>query len=156
MFYPVFRVGSILNVVFDRGFIGPPVGGALFGRFGIRGPFIFSILVTAVDFLLRCLIIERKNAILYGIDPAAPPQRPEDAIEEECTIQELEKADAKTGEETVPTAQANTEQKAEVQQAPEATDLRDQPLSLLGVLKVFLKSPRALATIFNTLTYGYV
>ena len=81
----------------------------MFGRFGIRGPFIFSILITAVDFLLRCLIIERKNAILYGIDPAAPPQRPEDAIEEEGTIQELEKADEKTREEIVPTAQANTE-----------------------------------------------
>lgn len=134
-----------------RGFIGPPVGGALYGKFGIRGPFIFSILVTAVDFVLRCLIIERKTAILYGVDPAAPPPPAEDVAEEEGT-----KDETKTGEAIAMTVQVGAEQQEATRLEAQPSELRDQPLSLFGVLKVFLKSPRAIATIYNTLTYGYV
>ncbi|KAI0090022.1 major facilitator superfamily domain-containing protein [Irpex rosettiformis] len=133
------------------GFIGPPVGGALYGKFGIRGPFVFSILLTAVDFLLRCLIIERKHAIRYGIDPAAPSRPSEDAVEEASI-----KGDTKTSDAVATIDQVDTIQRDESQQVLESVNLRDQPLSLFGVLKVFLKSPRALATIYGTLTYGYV
>ncbi len=134
-----------------RGFIGPPAGGALYGKFGIRGPFIFTILVTAVDFVLRCLIIERKTAILYGVDPAAPPPPSEDVAEEEGI-----KDETKTGESIAMTVQVGGEQQEGTQLEAQPSELRDQPLSLFGVLKVFLKSPRAIATIYNTLTYGYV
>ncbi|KAH0590231.1 hypothetical protein J132_01681 [Termitomyces sp. J132] len=49
--------------------IGPPVGGALFTRFGYRGPFILGIAWTVVDLIARLLIIERKEALEYSIDP---------------------------------------------------------------------------------------
>lgn len=48
--------------------IGPPISGALYGRFGFRAPYIFGILFTAVDLVARLLLIERKEALAWGID----------------------------------------------------------------------------------------
>jgi hypothetical protein len=53
--------------------VGPPVGGAVYSTFGFRGPFIFVLLVIFLDFIGRIIIIERKNAILWGVDPTAVP-----------------------------------------------------------------------------------
>ncbi|KAL5495566.1 hypothetical protein ACEPAI_1029 [Sanghuangporus weigelae] len=50
----------------------PPVGGALYDRFGFRSPFIFGIIVTGFDFLGRLLVVERKDALRWGYDPAVP------------------------------------------------------------------------------------
>jgi len=51
--------------------VGPPVGGALFDRFGIRGPCIFGIMAILVDLIGRLLLIERREALAWGFDPAA-------------------------------------------------------------------------------------
>jgi MFS family permease len=51
--------------------IGPPVGGALFDRFGIRGPCLFGIIVIAIDLMCRLLLIERREALVGGFDPVA-------------------------------------------------------------------------------------
>jgi MFS transporter, DHA1 family, solute carrier family 18 (vesicular amine transporter), member 1/2 len=51
--------------------IGPPVSGALYGQFGLRGPYIFGIGITVVDLIGRLLIIERKDALKWGIDTLA-------------------------------------------------------------------------------------
>ena len=51
--------------------VGPPAGGALFKRFGIRGPCIFGIVVISVDLIGRLLLIERREALALGFDPAA-------------------------------------------------------------------------------------
>ncbi|KAI0719113.1 major facilitator superfamily domain-containing protein [Cerioporus squamosus] len=45
--------------------VGPPVAGALDDRFGFRGPFIFGVIVTALEFICRLLIVERKDAICW-------------------------------------------------------------------------------------------
>lgn len=45
------------------------MGGALYSRFGFRGPFIFGLAVTFLDFIGRIIIIERKDAILWDKDP---------------------------------------------------------------------------------------
>jgi len=51
--------------------IGPPVAGALYKRLGFRAPFIFGIVVTGIDLLGRLLLIERHEAMKWGIDPMA-------------------------------------------------------------------------------------
>jgi len=56
--------------------IGPPVGGALYGRFGIRGPCAFSIVVIFVDLIGRNMVIERKEALTWGFDPASSIDTP--------------------------------------------------------------------------------
>ena len=43
----------------------------MYNVFGFRGPFVFAIIVTMVDFVGRLLIIERKDALSWGIDPSA-------------------------------------------------------------------------------------
>ncbi|KAJ7275547.1 major facilitator superfamily domain-containing protein [Mycena haematopus] len=64
---------------------GPPIGGALYSRFGYRGPFICGIIVTVFDLIGRLLIIERKDALRWNIDPAAAPT----ADDEEKTAEAL-------------------------------------------------------------------
>ena len=51
--------------------VGPPVAGALYKRWGFRAPFIFGMIVTGVDLLARLLLIERHEAMRWGIDPMA-------------------------------------------------------------------------------------
>ena len=50
----------------------PPLGGLLYDHLGFRAPFIFAIALTAVDFVGRLLVIERRDALKWGYDPAAP------------------------------------------------------------------------------------
>ncbi len=58
--------------------IGPPVGGALYTRFGFRGPCIFGIITAFLDLVARLIVIERKDALMWGYDPLAlPDQGPE-------------------------------------------------------------------------------
>ena len=60
---------SMLICVF-RMLLGPPIGGALYSRFDFRAPFVFTIIITVVDLIGRLLLIERKDALKYGHDPA--------------------------------------------------------------------------------------
>ncbi|CAK5280048.1 unnamed protein product [Mycena citricolor] len=50
---------------------GPPIGGAIYTRFGFRGPFIFGMGVAVLDLIGRILVIERKEALRWGYDPLA-------------------------------------------------------------------------------------
>lgn len=45
--------------------VGPPVGGTLYDRFGWRAPFIFSIILVAIDLLMRLFIIEKHVALRW-------------------------------------------------------------------------------------------
>ncbi|KAL0069388.1 hypothetical protein AAF712_003411 [Marasmius tenuissimus] len=49
--------------------IGPPVGGALYQRFGFRGTCIFGVAAAVADLLVRLVVIERADAIKWGFDP---------------------------------------------------------------------------------------
>lgn len=51
--------------------VAPPVAGALYKRFGFRAPFIFGTIVTGFDLLARLLLIERHEAMRWGVDPMA-------------------------------------------------------------------------------------
>jgi MFS family permease len=50
-------------------FVAPPVAGALYQRWGFRAPFIFGIFITGIDLLARILLIERHEAMRWGVDP---------------------------------------------------------------------------------------
>ncbi|KLO05711.1 MFS general substrate transporter [Schizopora paradoxa] len=68
---PEKRVGQQLGLAamgFTFGVIcAPPIGGALFQRFGFRGPFIFDIIIAFVDLVGRLLVIEKKDASKWEI-----------------------------------------------------------------------------------------
>ena len=110
--------------------VGPPVGGALFNRFGFRGPCIFGVIITMVDLVGRLLIIERKDAIRYGFDPA-------------LVLREDDSGKSQTEAQAVESTQGSVNDAQErVSSSP------------LAVIVKLAKSPRALAAFFCTLIWG--
>lgn len=51
--------------------LGPTIGGALYNSLGFHAPFIAGLILLAFDLMLRFLVIERKDAVKWGFDPAA-------------------------------------------------------------------------------------
>lgn len=120
--------------------IGPTIGGVLYERFGYNGPLLFGIIGSSIDLVFRLFIIERKEALKWGIDPASEKNLPPADTEEKA-------AD--------PSAPADTLVHAAVQ----STDTSATPKQELPFLKVVLKmvkSIRALAAFFLTLQQAYV
>ncbi|KAF7319900.1 MFS domain-containing protein [Mycena kentingensis (nom. inval.)] len=118
---------------------GPPIGGALYKRWGWRAPFIFGVIICVVDFIGRLLIIERKDALKYGHDPAAIP--------------EPASAAPATDEEKSNDAGTTTAESTVVATPSPSTKTR---LSLTGVLVRLSKSPRAVSALITTLLYGLI
>ena len=71
-----------------RMLLGPPIGGALYSRLGFRAPFVFTIIITLVDLIGRLLLIERKDALKYGHDPAEVAAKAEEEHHREHAIGE--------------------------------------------------------------------
>ncbi|KAJ7151523.1 MFS general substrate transporter [Mycena filopes] len=110
---------------------GPPIGGALYTRFGYRGPFICGIILSLFDLIGRLLIIERKDALRWNIDPAAAP---------------------------VASVAAEVDQEKSVVGAapPAPAQPSSVRLSLVGVIARLFKSTRAIVVITVTLLYGII
>ncbi|KAJ7693559.1 MFS general substrate transporter [Mycena rosella] len=124
-----FAIGSVA---------GPPIGGALYTRFGFRGPFICGIIFSVVDLIGRFLIIERKDALLWGIDPAITP------------VNETKLEESKLGEgQIAPPLTYNGNQ------GPPAEPVVTK-LSLAGVMIRLLKSRRAVVIITIIFLYGII
>ncbi|KAL5534540.1 hypothetical protein ACEPAG_1003 [Sanghuangporus baumii] len=129
----------------------PPVGGALYDRFGFRSPFIFGIIVTGFDFLGRLLVVERKEALRWGYDPAIPLEtirteaaRPDDAYPQ-------------VSEASVPreTTHENNEQKGhDAIQAPGPSV--PYRLPEYQVWKFMFTSRRTIVALSSILIYGIV
>lgn len=150
--------------------IGPPVGGALYGHFGYRGPFVFAEACIFLDLIGRLLIIERKEAVIWGLDPAAlfqdvkleqipPPTATDGNVERR--LQSLPMGDhflelnVIRSESSQPSTSQVTMSPHIQYQAPATPLIRPRSLSLLAVMIKLLKSPRALVALLLTLVYGY-
>ncbi|KAF9240378.1 major facilitator superfamily domain-containing protein, partial [Melanogaster broomeanus] len=55
------QMGMVMASVPLGTLIGPPVGGALYGRLGYKAPFVFGIIFTAVDLVGRVLVDDRRG-----------------------------------------------------------------------------------------------
>lgn len=139
-------------------------------RFGFRGPFIFGIIVTAIELIGRLLIIERKEAIRWDASftnlvvrndpskervaygavqgekrPEGPPERASHAQNESEDITETE-----TPTRVPSRAQAG----AETERQPKDEPSEPAQLSIPRLLFKLVRSPRALSAVFLTLSYG--
>ena len=157
--------------------VGPPAGGVLYQRWGFRAPFIFGIIVTGIDLLSRLLLIERHEAMRWGVDPMAvavigkekDPEvasgvailgRAEKSPDSEPQLTTREHSDGSpvcTGE-----GLTNIEIKEEVregnhrgEQLPEPKQSRVTPLPHIVLLKL-VKSPRATVCVILSLIWGLV
>jgi MFS family permease len=127
--------------------LGPPIGGALYSRFGFRGPFIFGIIFAFVDLLGRLVIIERKDALKWGHDPHNPSGLPAEVREAATSPPSgQEKSDGRA--DSSPTNGETNVNVEDGQPAPKKS------LSQIAVLIKLAKSPRALAAALVSLIYG--
>ena len=115
---------------------------------------------AGVDLIARLLVIERKDAIQWGIDPAADPDETTEpkSSNDAQTLAALEGGTPAVGSFDPPTyvgVDAKTLEKSEVPvvQAPGDEIPRD-PLTPVDVLCKLLTSPRAVVCIFSTFVYG--
>ena len=150
--------------------VGPPIAGALDNRFGFRGPFIFGVIITGIEFICRLLIIERKEAARWDASLSALVESNHASREHVNAYGATDQAVKTEGpaggiaaqphsEDAVVTEPA-TETAQRVPATPsEATETEPQPqvhLTVMGLLLKMVKSPRAMAPVFLSLAYGFV
>ncbi|KAH8120525.1 MFS general substrate transporter, partial [Phellopilus nigrolimitatus] len=153
---PPERLGQQLGLAMSGFTVGilaaPPIGGALYDRFGFRAPFIFGIIFATLDFLGRILVIERKDALKWGHDPAFPGNTgtpattgiPSTERKAEANLNEAREASEAGGQEShggLPSV---------------INDARSQKKSELEVWKFMLTSSRTLVALFSVFIYGIV
>lgn len=164
------RAGVVLGYVmigFSIGQgIGPPAGGAIYQRFGWRGPFVFSIILVVIDLLMRLVIIEKHQALRWvragvEIKNFEAPGYNEDKSETE-KVQEQEERESETrSEHQSDPRKAPTFNEGDVE-TPLASPKRspDHSTSKLpshwnGLLSM-MRNPRALTCFAITLLNGFI
>ncbi|KAL0566334.1 hypothetical protein V5O48_015685, partial [Marasmius crinis-equi] len=126
---------------------GPPIGGVLYQRFGIRGACIFAIGGALLDLIGWILVIERRDAIKYGFDPQGVQDNSSRASVVSGTDSEKASREAASPAE----AEGSTETPVEPTTSPPLSEdtivARDPPpkknLSFFTVVMSMCKSPRA-------------
>ncbi|KAI6136941.1 MFS general substrate transporter [Pisolithus sp. B1] len=148
---PEHMVGSNLLV-------GSPVGGALYSRFGFHAPFIFGSICAALDLLARLLVIERHEAIGWGVDPWAAYLPP--AGSAACLIGGVQLMGTMSDHSNVlelgPITSGLPRQSLVGMQHDDEAALVRKPSSLLSVITSLVRSPRALTALFMAFVYGIV
>ena len=141
--------------------VGPPVAGILYERLGYRAPFVFGIIVTGIDFLARLLLIERHEAMRWGVDPMAIAAGSKNDPEAEVT--DAERAEHSSVPEPRPDegeggTKAEVEEKTREgdqaeKQPQEPKQSRTTLLPHVALLRL-MRSPRAAVSIILTLIWG--
>ena len=135
--------------------VGPPIAGALDASYGFRAPFYFSIAFAGLDLIIRLLVIERKDAIPWGVDPAADP----DEVRTPSPASDSPPLTLESGSPSVGLLISPTDTKGAfgpgitISQAP-SDDVTQHTITPLDVLFRLLTSPRAVVCIFSTFAYG--
>jgi DHA1 family solute carrier family 18 vesicular amine transporter 1/2 len=155
-----------ITVMFSQ-LVGPPVGGALFDRFGIRGPCIFGIMVISVDLIGRLLLIERREALALGFDPAAlrnsasSNHAPESAHYGTFAVEAG--LPSESGQQALHTSAIGETGSTDILLDGEfgvhgamKSHTQDDPIPFLQVIRGLFTSSRAVAAVVNSLVYGYV
>ncbi|KAG5654562.1 hypothetical protein H0H81_000087 [Sphagnurus paluster] len=150
------QLGIALGGLSAGALIGPPVGGALYSRFGFRGPFIFGMAATVIDLIARLLIIERQDARKWGIDPKrieSSGANEKNNQSAEGTLEPLTVPDASTG--LGPQGSREPSHSGSATVAEMSTEeFKSKPLSLPVVILRLSKSSRASAAFLIAFVYG--
>ncbi|PCH43210.1 MFS general substrate transporter [Wolfiporia cocos MD-104 SS10] len=124
----------------DRSLLGPPVGGALYDRWGYRAPFIFAILFTLIDLSGRLLVIEGDDkSRMSNRDTEASSESP-DSFQNEDQQPRGPIAEKSYAEPSHTTATAIVEEKGTIQE--QGDNSKNQPA--FQIILRFLSTPRIL------------
>lgn len=136
--------------------VGPPVAGILDEKFGFRAPFYFGMAFSTLDLLVRLLVIERKDAIKWGIDPAADPD-------------EVKEPSLASGSQALLISERSQAVGSSYPQVPKESKKSDVSVGIasvedtprhsitpLGVLLELVTSARAMVCVFSTFVYGFM
>jgi len=117
----------------------------LFDTLGFRAPFIFGVIAAVLDLIGRLLILERREALEWGHDPALLSTMPTLEVEQP----------EKSPDETLSNGPQNVVERPSVESA--AGDISpSSDLSLWEVFLIILKSRRAMVACLLAALYGYV
>ncbi|GAA6018444.1 hypothetical protein JCM11491_007000 [Sporobolomyces phaffii] len=122
--------------------IGPPAGGAIYERFGWRGPFVFSIILVVIDLLMRLVIIEKHHALEWVKSGVEVKGFEAPGWNEDASTTEKEDAEDELSKVT----------RGDVGPAPAASKI---PSHWIGFLSM-LTDPRALTSFTITLLNGLI
>ncbi|TFK30700.1 MFS general substrate transporter [Coprinopsis marcescibilis] len=141
--------------------LGPPLGGALYTRFGFRAPFVFGVSVAFLDLIGRLVIIERKDAIKWGFDPHVIASKADTnanvkQIDEKKDLEAIVEKPASPVPQLPPIQPSDSESSPAAQVTEEAVAVDQKPvkLSLHRSIKSLLQSSRAVAAFVISLLYG--
>jgi len=141
-----FQAGKTAVLTFyDRLLLGPVIGGALFDAFGFRAPFIFGVIAAVLDLVGRLLILERREALEWGHDPALLSTTSAPVVEQP----------EKSQDESLSNGQHQTPEHSSIDPAVEDIP-QSSDLSLWEVSVIILKSHRAMVACLLAAIYGYV
>ncbi|TXT08892.1 hypothetical protein VHUM_03020 [Vanrija humicola] len=126
--------------------IGPPVGGALYKRLGWNAPFIFCIVINAVDLGVRLLVLEKR--LMHNWHPT-----------EKARLEVIAAAEAAAETQTTDTAVAAVPEQALTPVTPSrpATPVppaEEKHLSPFGVIVALLSIPRGMAALGIAFIFG--
>ena len=143
------NLSCVLTAAAPRFLLGPVLGGVLFRHFGFRGPLILAIIITVVDLIGRLFIIERKDALEWGVDPTVIPNREGG--------EESQSNDGKSMEGSI-TGVSPSEEKPPLDIPSQTLVQEKRPdsktLSLLGVVRRLGGSARAVAVMLITMIHA--
>jgi MFS family permease len=147
--WPILSIDIVTIHLGCRVLIGPPVGGALYQRFGFRGPFVFGMIMAVMDLIARIVVIERKEALKWGVDPQMMPSRDtSDPVDQTISVtvpgeKGANEREGNIGEGVITGSTERGEAQVEV-----------KAVSLWSVLGRLCRSPRAVNASALTLIYG--
>lgn len=110
--------------------------------------------MTFLDLVGRLIIIERKDALVWGYDPAAVPVNVGD-LEREVSTPEMAQVEGGTSDRSEAVKSSNKEKQADgIPEGTEQPISANQKTSLIKVIGKLSKSSRALTALLIVAAYG--
>lgn len=132
--------------------IGPPVGGALYKRLGWNSPFIFCIVINAVDLAVRLLVLEKR--LMHNWHPTEKARLEVLACAEATAAQTADNGTVATTADGATTNSAETAVTPTTPTAAPTEPKEEKHLSPFGVIVALLSIPRGMAALTIAFIFG--
>ncbi|KDQ54891.1 hypothetical protein JAAARDRAFT_38007 [Jaapia argillacea MUCL 33604] len=159
---PEAQIGQQMGIVMSGLSVGllagPPIGGALYDRFGYRAPFIFGIGISVVDLIGRLLIIEHPNTDSLRAPPHDLPPSSSDPEARPTLLHDSPPSQTMSVSQATLHADAQSPNRpGETRRSPKnASELPNiqETRPFMKAVANLARSPRALTALFITAMYG--